>query len=59
MENKMTTKLQSVFLYGDITIDELGTVQDSELKLQKNNSDWYSKYILVGKALKNISSHLV
>ena len=43
-------------------IDKLDTVQDSELELQKKNSHWYSKHILVGKALNilnNISSHLV
>ena len=35
LEWKIKWQLQSVFLYGFITIDKLETVQDSELELQK------------------------
>ena len=31
------TTLKSIFSYGDIMIDKLDTVQDSELELQKKN----------------------
>ena len=60
LEWKIKWQLQSVFLYGDTTIDELETVQDSsELELQKNNSDCHVIQNLTAKAVKNDSSHLV
>ena len=49
--------VQNVFLYGDIMIDELEMVQDSELELQRKVHFAYDKKLFLRMRKKYYSKH--